>query len=103
MRTALFLFCLFGATAAFGQAAAGGALSAETSPLEFPAHPKQAVRQPMGIDQDLRGQSGVTSAQGTRPLWEVAPKVKVVPLGDVARELRKRHEIAPKSEVTWEN
>jgi len=57
----------------------------------------------MAREQNLLNDNGLTFAHGERPLWEVAQTKKVVPLGDIARELRKEHESAPKAEIVWEN
>jgi hypothetical protein len=102
MKSKLFLLCFLGATAAFGQSL-GAAMSNEAQAIELPSHPRTASRQPMGVKEDLMEESGSVYAQGERPLWEVAPKKTVVPLGDSARMLRKQHETAPKAEVIWEN
>lgn len=101
MKTILLALCFLSATMAYGQA--GGVLYAEPTVYDVPSHPKTASRQPMATKQDLREGSDVIVDKGERPLWEVAPKVKVVPLGDIARMLRKQHESAPKAEIIWEN
>lgn len=69
----------------------------------MPSHPRQATRQRLSTGEDLREDTQVVSAQGERPLWEVAPKHREVPLGDIARELRKQHEVVKKSDTIWEN
>ena len=103
MKTTLLALalCFLGASFAHGQATS--VLYAEPREYDVPSHPKQASRQPLATKQDLREGSDVVSDRGLRPLWEVAPKVVVVPLGDVARMLRKQHEMAPKADIIWEN
>jgi hypothetical protein len=101
MKTILLALCFLGSTAAFGQV--GAVLYNEPSVFDVPSHPHHASRQSMRTSENLRDESDVVSARGERPLWEVAPKIKVVPLGDIARELKKEHEAVKKSDVIWEN
>ncbi len=104
MKTTLFALCFLCATAAVGQSSAGvSALNSQPQMLEFPSHAQHASQQPMGPGQDLREASGSTSARGERPLWEVAPASRPVPLGDTARTLRKEHAAAKKAEIVWNN
>jgi len=78
-------------------------LSSQVQVLELPSHPQHASQQPPPTEQSLFEQSINTYARGERPLWEVTPPVKVVPLGDIARMLKKEHAIAKKAEFVWEN
>jgi len=106
MKTTLLLFalCLLGASAAFGQAAVGGAyLSNQPVVIEFPDHPQHAMQQSLSREQSVLESSIPVSAQGQRPLWEVAPVARVTPLGDIARMLKKEHEGAKKASIVWEN
>jgi hypothetical protein len=103
MKTVFFLFCGFCATAAFGQSGvAASVLNAEPASINVPSHPQHAAAKPMLVEQNLLG-SNYTHAKGERPLWEVAPKKVEVPLGDIARALRKDHAVAKKSAVVVEN
>jgi hypothetical protein len=104
MKTVFLLFCGLCATTAFGQniGAASAVLNAEPVPLTVPSHPQHATEKPMLVEQSLLG-SNYTYAKGERPLWEVAPKKVEVPLGDVARALRKEHAVAKKSATVVEN
>jgi hypothetical protein len=102
MKTALLVLCCLCATAAFGQVG-GGALSNEPQVLVMPSHPQQAYQHAMGERQSLLEASGPSSAHGVRPLWEVAPPVNAVPLGDVARTYRKEHATAKKAVIIWNN
>ena len=104
MKSVLFVFCLFCALGAFGQSVAGGsAISADARPTEFASHTEFATQQPMSQELNLREPSSATAAKGERPLWEVAPLPRVLPLGDVARLARKAHLTAKKSETVWVN
>jgi hypothetical protein len=102
LKTPLFaLFFLFG-TAALGQVA--GYLSNEPQILQIPSHPQHAARQPMGQEQYLTETvNGYTYAKGERPLWDLLSAASVVPLGDVARTLRKEHASARKASFFWTN
>jgi hypothetical protein len=97
MKTTLFVLCLLCATAALGQTA-GGVLSADPQIFRPPDHAQRASSQSMGTEQNLRENIAYTSAQGEKPLWEVMPVKREVPLGDVARMLRKEHFAAKKAE-----
>ena len=101
MKAAIVLACLFCATAAFGQV--GGLLSNEVRPLQLASHTQRAKPQAMSLEQNLRITSSYTAAHGERPLWEFASLTPEVPLGDVARELRKEHETAKKAVKAWTN
>jgi hypothetical protein len=103
MKTTLlgFALCFLFATAAFGQTA--GVISGEISPLRIVGHPERAYQRSMASEQVLLEQSAYTSAKGERPLREVAPAWHAIPLGDVARALKKEHATAKKAEIVWEN
>ena len=104
MKTTLFVLCFFCATAAFAQNIGNGAmLSAEPVIPQFCSHAGHASEQPMGMEQNLLGQSRFTYAHGERPLWEVASPSQVTPLGDSARVLKKAHETAKKADIVWHN
>jgi hypothetical protein len=100
MKTTLsFVFCLACVTGAFGQAAT----ATMGSTFVVPDHPTHASPAPLAQAQSLFTGSGVTTAQGELPLWEVAPKHKEIPLGDAARQEKKEHASAKKARVVWEN
>ncbi|SRR5579871_2493482 len=100
MKTALLVACILCATAAFGQAAGAPSLTA----LQFASHGQTASVAPMAQEHNLlEGGSSVTVAHGELPLWEVAPKIHEVPLGDSARAIKKEHEAAKKAKKVWEN
>jgi hypothetical protein len=97
MKTTLCVLCLLCATAALGQSA-GSVLSSEPQVFHLPDHAQHASQQPMAQEQNLLDSSGYFYAQGERPLWEFAPAPHAVALGDIARMLRKDHELVKKAE-----
>ena len=104
MRTAVLALCLLSAVAAFGQVAGGGTiLSNQPQVMRMGSHSEHASAQSLGREQSLLSKSGFAYGKGERPLWEVGTVPTSVPMGDVARTLRKEHESAPKAVVIWEN
>jgi hypothetical protein len=99
MKTTIFALCFLCATAAFGQ----GYLNGESHPTEFPSHVEHASQQGMAQSQNVMEQSSSFHGQGQRPLWEVQPAARTIPLGDIARAVRKEHAAAKKSTIVWEN
>lgn len=104
MKTSFFAMCFLFATSAFGQSIAGGnVLNSQPVVYEFTSHTQKATHKDMLVEESLLENSPTTYAKGERPLWEVAPQHVYVPLGDIARELRKEHDLAKKSETVWTN
>jgi len=104
MKILLVISCLLITTAAFGQAAAGAyVMDNQARMVAVPSHPETASAQPMGASQNLLGSTGYSSAHGERPLWEVATKKPEVPLGDIARTLRKEKEATKRATLVREN
>jgi len=105
MKTLAFVLCLFASTSLLAQASVGtGALSADPVVIQFNGHPTRALQQGMADHQDILESSTMTVERGSRPLWEVAPRpVAAVPLGDVARMLRKEKATIRKATIVWEN
>jgi hypothetical protein len=104
MKTTFFLMCLLCATAALGQASArGSALISEPRVMSMPSYQLHAAQRPIGQEQDLLEKSHLSYARGEKPLLEAAPKAYAMPLGDVARQLRKQHETAKKATRVLEN
>jgi hypothetical protein len=94
-----FLFC---ATLAFGQNG-GSVLMAPNAPnFQITDHPTRAFSAPMPLEQNLLGGNTLTSASGEMPLWEAPSMSHEVPLGDTARELKKKHDAAPKARLSLE-
>jgi len=99
MKTALFVLCFLGATAAFGQSFGGAALSADVQPLQMASHTQRATQVPMASEQSLLEHSSYFIVQGERPLWEVQPlPLPPTPLGTIARMLRKEHDASKKAD-----
>lgn len=101
MKTLCFTLCLLLTTAAFGQV---GYASVDNQPQvrEIPSHPLHAAPQPMAPELSLLTRSAYVSVQGEKPLWEVARIADTMPLGDVARLLRKQHATAKKAIIVFE-
>jgi hypothetical protein len=97
-RATLIALCLLFATAAFGQSSGGSVLTAEPQVFRPPDHSQRAAQMPMGQPQTLLENNSSFFVEGERPLWEVQPAKHEVPLGDVARMLRKDHELVKKAE-----
>jgi len=97
-KATLIALCLFFATAAFGQSAAGSVLTAEPQVFRPPDHSQRAAQMPMGQPQTLLESNNVFFVEGERPLWEVQPVKREVPLGDVARMYRRDHELVKKAQ-----
>ncbi len=105
MKTLALVLCLFASTSLLAQASAGtGALSADPVVIQFTGHPTRALQQGMADHQDIMESSTPTMERGSRPLWEVAPRpVAAVPLGDIARMLKKEKLTVRKATKVWEN
>ena len=91
---------VFAASACFGQAV--GAISSQAQPIQVPSHPMHAEQHAMASEQSLVGGGNYAYAQGERPLWEFGPVSQPVPLGDIAREVRKQKLTAKKAEFVFE-
>jgi hypothetical protein len=100
MKTGLLVLCLLCASTALAQASGSAQLSNE---LQFSTHDERATQLPMAQEQNLLANSSYSYVQGERPLWEVQPLSHTVPLGDVARALKKEHETAKKADIFWNN
>ena len=106
MKTLLFVSAvvLLGASSALGQATISTyVLSNEPVKIHPLSHPEHASQRPMAEIQSLLENGSYFYAVGKRPLWEFATKQQEVPLGDVARLLRKEHETAKKATFVREN
>jgi len=102
MKTALFVLCFLGATLALGQSVGSSAGSAPVAnSVQMPSHAERASQQSLAQEQNLLEHSNYFFAQGERPLWEVQQESKshAVPLGDIARMLRKDHELVKKADI----
>ena len=103
MKNALLVaMILCAGCACFGQA---GAISSYAQPIVIPSHPMTAEQHSLAAERSLvgGGPSTYTYAQGERPLWEFGPfSPPPVPLGDVARSVRKEKQAAKKAEFVFE-
>jgi hypothetical protein len=103
MKSCFFLFvvCIFCASGAVGQTISNYSLNAQPQLFVIPDHPQHASQTGLAPEQDLRERSGITYAQGERPLWEVMPPPRFVPIADLARIFRDEHARAKKATMAW--
>ncbi|MBV8477558.1 MAG: hypothetical protein JO266_12765 [Acidobacteria bacterium] len=92
------LVCLWAAAAA--AQSYGSVLNSDPVIFEIPSHAGHASFQPLASPQNILAGSEPSYARGVRPLWEF-PASAPVPLGDVARLLRKQHELARKADKVF--
>jgi len=99
MKTAVFVLCFFCTTLALGQSGGslGGAVLA--SSIQMESHPEHASQRAMAEEHSILEHSNFYYAQGERPLWEFPTLAHHVPLGDIARMLRREHATAKKADV----
>lgn len=103
MKTLLFAFCFLASSAAVAQVG-GPVLSSRPVPISFTSHQAHASQPGMSDQQDVLERSVPLIAQGLRPLSDVASsKAAPVPLGDIARMLKKEQLTAKKATTVWEN
>jgi hypothetical protein len=101
MKTAVFAFCLLCVSTGFAQV--GGAISSQVQPTQIPDHPQVAMQHDMARPQNIYEHSDYAYEKGERPLWEFGSISMPVPLGDIARNLRKQHATVRKADIIWEN
>ena len=96
MKTTFLVLMILLSAAAFGQT--GGSIPSQPQFISIPDHPQHATQQSMATESLLvgGGPNTYTYAQGERPLWEFGPISEPVPLGDVARAVRKERENSKK-------
>jgi hypothetical protein len=105
MKTGLLVASLLFTTAALGQSIGSGfAQPYMSTPYTVVTHDSHASFRALAQEQSLTdGGNGVFVAQGEIPLAEVPlPPRTEMPLGDVARLVRKQHETAKKAEFVFE-
>jgi hypothetical protein len=102
MRMITLVFLILCAAAAMGQTA--GVIPNQPQIYRIPDHPMQAEQHSLASEHPLVGGGSNTYsyAQGERPLWELGPVSEPVPLGDVARALRKEKLAAKKAQKVFE-
>jgi hypothetical protein len=82
-------FCLLASTAVFGQTVS--VLPNQPAPIAMYEHPQHAATHALRPEENLWGDSAYSYGQGEQPLSDFGTAKAEVPLGDVARELRKSH------------
>jgi hypothetical protein len=96
--TTMFVLCVLSTTPSFAQSVTGSyVLESQPQIIHVPSHAEHASPQPMAQEQNLYVQTTSAVAHGERPLWEFEHPAETMPLGDVARLLRKQHETAKKA------
>ena len=102
MKITLLILIILCTVNVFAQAQSG--ISSQTTPLQFSDHPEHASVTAMATEHPLVGGApdNYSYAHGERPLWEFGPVSEPVPLGDVARALRKERMAAKKAEIVLE-
>lgn len=100
MKITLFALFLLVAASAFGQAIGG--VSSEAHMTQIPDHPQHADQHALAVEHSLVGGGSVSYARGERPLWEFGPGSPPVPLGDVARAVRKEKLAVKKAQIVLE-
>ena len=100
MKTTLLVLYLLLTSAAFGQNA--GSISGQPQPYHPTGNPAHASVQPLAQEQYVLSGTHYSSAQGEKATWEL-PQAPVVPLGDIARMLKKDHAKLKKARVVYEN
>jgi hypothetical protein len=90
MKILLIATVILCSAAAFGQAGVS-AVSNQAVPLQIADHPQHATYASMASENPLVGGGAETYsyARGERPLWEFGPVSEPLPLGDIARAIRK--------------
>jgi hypothetical protein len=99
-NTLLVVMIVFAGSACFGQAAPS--VSSQPQIIQMASHSLHADQHAMASEQSLVGGGTYSYARGERPLWEFGPVSEPVPLGDVARAVRKEKQTAKKAEFVFE-
>jgi hypothetical protein len=101
-RTIILVFLILCTAASLGQTA--GVLSNQPQVFRIPDHPQQAEPHSLATEHSLVGGSAdtYTYARGERPLWEFGSVSDPVPLGDIARELRKEKLTTKRAQKVFE-
>jgi hypothetical protein len=101
MKKILFVLLLLSTSAAFGQYGANH-IDSQPQIVHIPDHPEHASYAPMAGEHSILGGGNFAFGQGERPASDF-PQMAAVPLGDVARELKRQHARVKKAHVLWEN
>ena len=100
MKTTFPVLFLLVAHAAFGQLA--NYTRSQPQPYHSPENPAHASTHALAQEQYVVGGTTYTSAHGEKPTWEL-PQGASVPLGDIARTLRKELAKLKKARCVHEN
>jgi hypothetical protein len=101
MKKILFVLLLLSANAAFGQYVINH-VDSQPQIFSIPEHPAHASYAPMAGERSIVGGGTSYFGQGDRPASDF-PQMASVPLGDMARELKKQHARVKKARIIWEN
>ncbi len=105
MKTAFLALCLLGATAAFGQHAAGG-VSSQSHSYQSPSHPQHAAPHALAAEHYLLGGSNYSSVRGDTRTWDLAQEPtqsSTRSLGETARMLKTEHTKLKRARIVFEN
>jgi hypothetical protein len=103
MKKILFVFFLLSTAAAFGQYSLGsGAANNQAQSYQFQNHPSHADYAPLSAERSVLPSTTFYSAQGERRASDFA-QPEAMPLGTIARELKRQHAELKKSRVVWVN
>jgi hypothetical protein len=103
MKKILFVFCLLSTVAAFGQLSIGaGSLNNQAQSYQFQTHPSHADYGSMSEERSVLPSTTFWSAQGERRPSDFA-QPEALPLGTIARELKRQRGELKKSRVVWIN
>jgi hypothetical protein len=103
MKKILFVFCLLSTAAAFGQYGLSiGSQNSQAQSYQFQNHPSHADYAPMSTERSVLPSTTFLSAQGERRASDFAQPDEM-PLGTVARELKRQRADLRKSRVVWIN
>jgi hypothetical protein len=103
MKKTLFVFCLLSTAAAFGQYGLGaGVMNNQAQSYQFQTSPRHASYAPMSEEKSVLPSTTFFSAQGDRRPSDFA-QPEAMPLGTIARELKRQHAELKKSRVVWIN
>jgi hypothetical protein len=102
-KTLFVLFLFLCASAAFGQGNIGGySRSTQVQVYGFESNPAHASYAALSPEVSVLSGNNYAVAQGERPASDF-PHAEAQSLGEIARQLRKQHELAKKSPIVYVN
>jgi hypothetical protein len=102
MKTTLFVLCLLCASVAFGQVNGGYTRSNQVQLYGFESNPAHANYSTLTPETSVLPGNSYGVVQGDRPASDF-PQAGGASLGEIARELRKEHEHAKKTQIVYIN